>query len=325
MHQQLLGHLLGALDDDEQQWLDAQLEHDEERRVELARWRRRLAALEALRPEFEPPPGLAERTCRLAAAYGPSPTRSAPRYCGMSPDPALPGHAAGGGWMDMMVVAAMSLIVVALMAPALHDSRFHARVASCQDRLRQLGMALAEYSHHQGDALGQLADDGKLTRAGLFAAERIRDHLIFDAGWSTCPDAWLAAQGALCVASHSPRPPNRLSPLGTIVPGRFAWEGFPYSVESFPPFMRPLFDSTESFPYTAETLSDDLALLSDVPDVSSHVLDGHGGQGHNLFFEDGHVDFVPSSTSWDTAEPVLFPGDPAVPEMFTPAGAQGEY
>jgi hypothetical protein len=89
--------------------------------------------------------------------------------------------------------------------------------------------------------------------------------------------------------------------------------------------MRPFADSIESSCYSSETLSDDLALLSDVPDVSNQVLDGHGGQGRNLFFEDGHVDFVPGSNVRETAEPVLFPGDPTVPEMYTPAGAAGVH
>ena len=78
-HQQLLGHLLGALDDEEQEWLDARLERDPRCREELTRWRRRLAPLAALRPDFEPPPGLAERTCRLVAAWGPVRAAAAPR------------------------------------------------------------------------------------------------------------------------------------------------------------------------------------------------------------------------------------------------------
>ena len=69
MHQQLLGHLLGALDDDEQEWLEGQLQCDEEYRHHCLWWRRRLASLDAALPEFEPPPGLAERTCRLVAAF----------------------------------------------------------------------------------------------------------------------------------------------------------------------------------------------------------------------------------------------------------------
>ena len=76
--QQLLGYLLGALDDEEQEWLDARLERDPRCREALTRWRQRLAPLSALRPEFEPPPGLARRTCRLVAVQGPVRPSAAP-------------------------------------------------------------------------------------------------------------------------------------------------------------------------------------------------------------------------------------------------------
>ena len=68
LHQQLLGHLLGALDDDEQEWVEARLERDEEYRRQWLEWRRRVAPLLALRPDSEPPSGLAEQTCRFVAA-----------------------------------------------------------------------------------------------------------------------------------------------------------------------------------------------------------------------------------------------------------------
>ena len=77
IHQQLLGHLLGALDDEEQVWVDQRLEHDESYQRELILWRRRLSPLEAIRPDFDPPPDLAGRTCRMVVAYGSAPARSA--------------------------------------------------------------------------------------------------------------------------------------------------------------------------------------------------------------------------------------------------------
>ena len=65
LHQQLLGHLLGALDDDEQEWVESRLERDEEYRRQWMEWRRRLAPLLAMRPDCEPPPGLAEQNLPL--------------------------------------------------------------------------------------------------------------------------------------------------------------------------------------------------------------------------------------------------------------------
>jgi hypothetical protein len=67
MHHQLLGYLLGALDDNEQRSVEARLEYDAEWRHQLMHWRQQVVPLAALRPDFEPPAGLAERTCRYVA------------------------------------------------------------------------------------------------------------------------------------------------------------------------------------------------------------------------------------------------------------------
>lgn len=222
MHQQLLGHLLGALDDNEQQWLEARLEHDEKRRRELVQWRRRLAPLEALRPDFEPPPGLTERTCRLVAAFGPPPARAVAPVVGMGPDPTSSGRAPQLGWPDVTVIGVLLITAVVLVLPAIHGSRFHARLASCQDGLRQLGLALTEYSHRHGETLPRLAGGGRLTVAGIFAAELLREESAPDAGRSVCPDAWLAAQGAERVLPEPFSRVGRLNPPGTAVPGRFS-------------------------------------------------------------------------------------------------------
>ena len=58
-------------------------------RVALLEWRQRLAPFEALRAEVEPPPGLAERTCRYVASCMPAPPKPLRRWL-MSPGPCLP-------------------------------------------------------------------------------------------------------------------------------------------------------------------------------------------------------------------------------------------
>ena len=198
MHQQLLGHLLGALDDDEHARVDARLEHDEEYCRELARWRQRLGPLEAMRPDFEPPPGLAERTCRYVAAcmpvLGSSPAWGPWRR--MTSLPAPPSRINRVGWLDMAVVALLLTTAGALLFPAIDSSRFQARLAACQDSLRQFGLALNQYGDRQQTALGRLADNGRLTSAGVFAAGLLPDGYLSDSRRAVCPDAWLAAQGA---------------------------------------------------------------------------------------------------------------------------------
>ncbi len=64
VQEQLLGHLLGALDDSEQESVETQLQRDSQLRRELGKTRRLLEPLEQAREAFAPPPGLAEQTCR---------------------------------------------------------------------------------------------------------------------------------------------------------------------------------------------------------------------------------------------------------------------
>src|SRR5512145_1353057 len=69
VREQLLGHLLGALESDEQAEIEAQLGSDPECRKELALLRKQLEPLAALKHDFTPPAGLAERTCLLVEQH----------------------------------------------------------------------------------------------------------------------------------------------------------------------------------------------------------------------------------------------------------------
>ena len=70
---QLLGYLLGALDDAEQELVAERLENVGELRRDLAVLSRALAPLDAVRRDYSPPPDLAARTCRLVVSYPPRP------------------------------------------------------------------------------------------------------------------------------------------------------------------------------------------------------------------------------------------------------------
>jgi prepilin-type processing-associated H-X9-DG protein len=302
-HQQLLGHLLDALDDDEQRWLDARLEYDEERRLELARWRRRLAPLEALRPDFEPPPWLAEWTCRLVAAFGSPPPPTVRPRVGMTPQPIAPSRMPQIGWRDVTAVGLVLLTALALLLPAINNSRFYARLTSCQDGLRQIGLALTEYSHRDGDPLPRLAAGGRLTGAGVYAAGLLRNQLASDAGRRLCPDVWLAVQEEPAHAfSRSLRVAVRqLGPQ---------WLRGPQSADIDP------IDLSNGWPGTRRdgttgglgNLSPAAqALLADAPsvDLPGQTIASHGGRGRNVFFADGHVEFVPCTVTWDASQAFL--------------------
>jgi hypothetical protein len=306
MHQQLLGHLLGALDDDEHEGVDARLEHDEEFCRELAVWRQRLAPLEAIRPDFEPPPGLAERTCRYVAARAPH--LAAPQRR-MTPLP-IPPNRVTAGLLDMGVATFVAAVVVGLLFPAINSSRFQTRLATCQNGLGQFGLALGQYGFGQRDPLGQLASNGRLTPAGIFATAQLRDGRLGDGCQKVCPDAWLAAQGVWRASVPVGTPARGLQ----RPPVEVTWVGPGLTVGPLPDAVQPDGDSCDDWPGTWRDGTMDgwrlppspaeMPLLADAPsaDLPGQGFWSHGGRGQNVLFEDGHVGFLPSTASRDSAD-----------------------
>jgi hypothetical protein len=305
--QQLLGYLLGALDDEEQEWLDARLEHDPRCREELTRWRKRLAPLVALRPEFEPPPGLAERTCRLVAAKGPVRAAAVEQRSGcMTPDYSTPGRRGLAAWPDLIAVGLVLMVTFTLILPAIDGSRLLSRVASCQNGLQQYGLALEQYGRAHGDALNRLASGGRLTTAGLFASELLKQGAAAANDRPLCPDAWLAAQGMNGWISLRSRAGALDNPEAAAARTFLAverlprWDNRPLREQrsaddpdatdtDWPGTWR---DGMTDGPRLAPLAT--AALLADAPsvDLPGQLPESHGGQGRNLFFEDGHVEFV---------------------------------
>ncbi len=298
------------------------LERDEDYRRQWLEWRRRLAPLLALRPDCEPPAGLAEQTCRFVAACAPTPRRAKVRRRKMSPDLGLPARGARFGWLDATAVTVILLVALILVPPAIHNARFHCRLSSCQEKLRQLGLALTEYGYKHGHAISDLADNERLTGAGQFAAELLDDSLAPDDGREVCPHAWLAAQGAF----RSPllgSPLTRVDALaaaalqvGPPVPTWSPQELPGVSIKDWLGFWRNGTNDDATDPPPAA-----VAVLTDVPsaDLPGQDFSYHGGQGRNMFYGDGHVDFLPCCLQRDASETLLTGDDaPAAPPVTVP-------
>ena len=283
--EQLLGHLLGALDEDERATLDKLLQSDPEYRKELALLRRRLEPLAALRVNYEPPPGLAERTCRFVAAHVASPG-TASRSKRFSPEVAPPSWISRMTKLDFVMAAVVLLVAVGLIFPAVENSRFSARRAACQENLHQLGTSLAEYSQANGGYFPAVPSQGKLATAGIYAPVLMQNGLITDVSRLVCPDSALAERrNSFRIPTYSElelAPSSKVVDLRPTLGGSYGYNlGYTRDGSYFP---------------TKNLYRDNFAIMSDSPsDRPDHQSLNHGGLGQNVLFENNAVKFLTKS------------------------------
>jgi hypothetical protein len=193
-HYQLLGHLLGALDDDEQSGVEARLDCDAELREKLVEWRRRLAPLEAARPEFDPPPGLAEQTCRYVAAWMPAPkvSQQGERRQKIGGRQTSPTRGTVFGWLNVAIAILVLVATGVMLLPAIDGSR-----------------------------IGYLAGNDRLTSASRFAARWLRNQPLLDQRRTPSHGDWLATRGQSLILVRAAVIPDLGTPLPltTTTPG----------------------------------------------------------------------------------------------------------
>jgi hypothetical protein len=282
--EQLLGHLLGALDEDEQATLDTLLQSDPEFRKELVLLRKRLEPLAALRVNYDSPPGLAERTCRFVAAHLASPATALSKR--LSPEVVPPTRIGRMTKLDMVMSAIVLTAASLLIFPAVANSRFSARRAACQDNLRELGSALTQYSQTNGGYFPAVPSQGKLATAGIYAPVLLQNKLITDVSRVVCPDSSLAGQrNSFHIPTYSElelAPSAKIAGLRPTLGGSYGYNlGYTRDGSYYP---------------TKNLYRDNFAVMSDSPsDRLDHQSQNHGGWGQNVLFENNSVKFVTRS------------------------------
>jgi hypothetical protein len=285
--EQLLGHLLGALDEDEQADLDAQLERDPECRKELCLLRRQLAPLAAIRTNYDPPTGLADRTCRFVFEHisTPAPAEKIKR---LRPEVAPPSWVSRMTKLDVVMAATVLVAATMLIIPAIQNSRFTARRAACQDNLQKLGLALTKYSQTKDGYFPSVPEQGKLATAGIYAPVLMQNNLITDVSRFVCPDSNLAAKrNSFRIPTYNElqlAPPSKVVDLRPTMGGSYGYN-LGYTQNG-------VYQSTKNL------YRDNFAVMSDSPsNRPDHQSDNHGGLGQNVLYEGGGVKFVTSSKS----------------------------
>ena len=140
MRDDLLGYLLGALEPEERNSVEECLAGQPELRRELDALDRALCLLKVDKGHCDPPLGLADRTCEFVVL----------KATAISTAARPTGTPSRWSIADFVVAAGIFLAASMLIFPALGQSRRAARVAQCQDNMRDMGVALAGYSQANG-------------------------------------------------------------------------------------------------------------------------------------------------------------------------------
>jgi hypothetical protein len=246
--------------------------------------------LDAGRTRFEPPLGLAKRTCaKVFACSQPRGRRSSPAALPRErlPEEATVVAAAGPGWWsrwswaDALVATAVGVVLCMLIFPAIHSSRFHARVAACQENLRQLGVALTQYSERHGGAFPEVPHEGPMAAAGIYAPVLLSNGYLDNQSRVVCPSSPIAADSAFRV----PAIEELLSATGDALERLRGSMGGSYGYT-----LGYVENGQYRGPRNLRRAT--YAIMADAPALPALKSLNHDGRGQNVLFEDGHVEFL---------------------------------
>jgi len=311
MQGQLIGYLLEAIEPAERQELEAQLRRDPQLQHELELLHEALQPLHCDDHEYDPPPGLAGRTVRFVAQHSGSEQESTTparrpdaetkeehdgQRVGLSP---VDGVERSNNWTftDLVVAAGVMLAASMLLIPAIQKSRLEAHLASCQNNLRQLGVALANYSENHHGRFPSIPQSGQLATAGLYAVKLVDGGYLDSTAALRCPSSSLPQEQApvevptmneLLQAN-----PEQLAKYRRMMGGSYGYNlGY---VEG------------DTYRTVKNRGRRTFALMADAPSTSleGRRSNNHGGCGQNVLYEDGHVRYTTGCAQEDVDDHIF--------------------
>ena len=312
----LLGYLLEALEPEEHELVERALENDPQLLDDLERLATKVEPLAYDREHHAPPDGLALRTCAWLATQlgedgvdGEAPADDREK---VSLSPARMSAARDAvrvsRWSvpDVVVTAGILLAAAVLFFPAIASSRIRSQVLSCQNNLRQLGLALSSYSNNNNDLFPQVPLTGNRAVAGNVAVTLRDQNFIHDKNIFVCPSSELgrAAQtwrGVPSLAQVDSATPEELPALQRMMGGSYGYPmGYVSNGQYFP--ARNLHRSH-------------FAVMADAPSarLPGRTSLNHGGRGQNVLLEDGRIVFLPKAVI-EALHDDIFLNQDAVPE-----------
>ncbi len=291
MREDLVGHLLGALEPSESKAIEMALADPHSGsglRNDLERLRLALKPLGRDRDVLPAPSGLAGRTMRFIveqeAAAKAAADQTLPMPRGLSAEDAAPRgrgtRASSRAWIDRAIMAATALAACVLVAPLLLDSIAQSRARRAERNLHKTSGALQGYADAHR-VFPTPPGSGPLSRAGLYAPTLVSEQrLVADDGTLICPDTALSKSGTFRVPT--------LEELNAAV-------GKP-QFEEMVRTMGGDFGYTLGHRDASGTLQPNLdrrrahhPLMADAPNEGGERSSNHPDGIHHVLYEDGHV------------------------------------
>jgi hypothetical protein len=287
MREDLVGHLLGAIEPSESKAIEMALADPisgPSLRQDLDRLQRALAPLADDRDVLPPPAGLAGRTMRFIveqeAAAKASASRPLPMPRGLSAEDTPPRSHGTRAWLDRAIMAASALAACVLVAPLLLDSIAQSRARRAERNLLKTSGALQGYADAHR-VFPTPPDSGPLSRAGLYAPTLVSEQrLVADDGTLICPDTPLSKSGTFRVPT--------LEELNAAV-GTPQFEEMVRTMGGDYGYTLGHRDGSGALQPNRDRRRAHHPLMADAPNDGGERSSNHPDGIHHVLFEDGHV------------------------------------
>ena len=287
MREDLIGHLLGAIEPSESKAIEKALADPHGGpmlRQDLDRLRMALEPLAGDRDVLPPPAGLAGRTMRFIveqeAAAKASANRPLPMPRGLTTEDSPPSGRGARAWVDRAIMAASALAACVLVAPLLLDSIAQSRARRAERNLLKTSGALQGYADAHR-VFPTPPSSGPLSRAGLYAPTLVSEQrLVADDGTLICPDTALSKSGTFRVPT--------LEELNAAV-GTPQFEEMVRTMGGDYGYTLGHRDASGGLQPNLDRRRTHHPLMADAPNEGGERSSNHPDGIHHVLFEDGHV------------------------------------
>ena len=288
MREDLVGHLLGALEPSESNAVERALA-DPDRgpslRHDLERLRLGLEPLAGDRDVLPAPSGLAGRTMRFIVEQEAAARMEANRPLPMPrknvSEEDSPTRGRGNrGWIDRAIMAASALAACVLVAPLLLDSIAQSRARRAERNLLKTSGALQGYADAHR-VFPTPPTSGPLSRAGLYAPTLVSEQrLVADDGTLVCPDTPLSRSWTFRVPT--------LEELERAI-GTPQFEEMVRTMGGDYGYTLGHRDASGTLQPNRDRRRTHHPLMADAPNDGGERSSNHPDGLHHVLFEDGHV------------------------------------